>query len=318
LEPNLRDRRGWNLSGPLRLRHRVLAAIRQERLWMANDRVAVAVSGGVDSVVLLDVLVQTRQAHGATLSVVTVDHGTRPESAEDARFVQDLAAGLGLKCVAAAVSLGEGASEARCREARYAVFAGLAVDQVALAHHRDDQAETLLLSLVRGAGAGGLAGMPWRRDRFVRPLLAESRVEILRYAQARGLAWREDASNLDMRHLRNRIRSQVIPLLEEIRPGASETLARAARTLGQDENVLRDLAAPLGAGPWLRGALAAAAPALARRAVLRAIPGATASLVDEVLQASQGPPGTYTLAGGVTVSIDEQHVSLMVPARGSG
>src|SRR5688500_10188272 len=120
-----------------RLRHRVLDAIRRHHLWSPADRVAVAVSGGLDSVVLLHLLLSTRRSHGAVRSVVTVDHGLRPDSAEHASFVESLAADHGLHCVRANLSLGE-ASEADARHARYAVLDSVDADHVALAHHRDD------------------------------------------------------------------------------------------------------------------------------------------------------------------------------------
>lgn len=222
-------------AGPGRLRHRVLDAIREHSLWAPDHAVAVAVSGGLDSLVLLQLLVDTQPVHGARLSVVTVDHGTRPESAADADFVCAHARGLGLPVARADLALGQNASEATLREARHRVFAALEVDRVALAHHRDDQAETVLLHLLRGTGTRGLAAMGWRRDHLVRPLLDSSRTELEAYAEHRELAWREDATNRDPRFLRNRLRAEVMPLLEGLRPGAAKALARSAAVAAQDD-----------------------------------------------------------------------------------
>ena len=120
-----------------RLRHRVGDAIARHRLWDRGQRVAVAVSGGLDSIVLLNVLLETRRWHGGILEVVTVDHGLRPDGAADADFVAERAMALGLPLHRFALVLPD-ASEASAREARYAVFDALPVDRVALGHHRDD------------------------------------------------------------------------------------------------------------------------------------------------------------------------------------
>lgn len=211
-------------AGPGRLRHRVGATIRDRGLWLPGQRVAVAVSGGADSVALLDVLLETRRWHGARLEVVTVDHGTRPGSGEDASFVWDLARARGLPVTRVDLGLGAQASEAVCREARYAAFARLRVDRVALAHHREDLVETVLLQLVRGTGAHG---MSWVRGPYVRPLLDVPREDLRRWLAWRGIGWREDPTNQERHRLRNRLRHEVLPLLEEVRPGAVGAFARS-------------------------------------------------------------------------------------------
>jgi tRNA(Ile)-lysidine synthase len=151
---------------------------------------------------------------------------------------------------------GEGGNlEANARAARYRVFARYGAPFIALAHHRDDQAETLLLNLLRGSGVHGLAGMPRNRAlpgrpgapsgavHLIRPLLGIPRQALLRYAQARRLRWIEDESNSDPRHARNFLRLRVIPMLERRFPGAHETLARSAALLGETARLLDDLAA---------------------------------------------------------------------------
>lgn len=212
---------------PARLRLRVLHEVRVRRLWRPGERVAVAVSGGLDSVVLLDVLQRTARAHGGALEVVTVDHRARPGSGADADFVWGLAVARGLPV--SRVDLPPmPATEAAWREARYAALDRVATDVVALGHHGDDLAETVLMQLVRGIGPGALAPMGWRRGRYVRPLLGATRAELAAYAAASGLTWREDPTNTDGR-LRSRLRHEVLPLLEQIRPGAAAGIARAVR-----------------------------------------------------------------------------------------
>jgi tRNA(Ile)-lysidine synthase len=198
----------------------------------------VAVSGGLDSVVLLDILHETAAWHGGRLGVVTVDHGTRAGSAADADFVVGLAERLELDCVRASLALGADASELACREGRFAIFAQLEVDRVALGHHVDDQAETVLLQLMRGAGSKGLGAMRWRRGRYVRPLLGCRREELERWAEWRGLEWREDPTNAKLRFARNRVRHEVIPLLDELRPGCAAAIARAAENLAVESDFI--------------------------------------------------------------------------------
>lgn len=302
--------------GPLRLRHRVLEAIRRHALWQPGDRVAVAVSGGLDSVVLLDLLLATRRTHRAVLSVVTVDHGLRPDSADDATFVEALAAGRGLLCVRADLHLGR-ASEASARVARYAVLDRLEVEHVALAHHRDDLAETVLLQLLRGTGTVGLAGIRWRRGRYVRPLLGAGRDELAAWAAARSLTWREDATNLDPSFLRNRVRAEVLPLLEAIRPGASRSLARSALVAAADAEALDDLADAdphtISSDSWPTDWVVSAPEAVVRRALLRAAPELASRSLDAVIAAAGRGRGRVTLPGGRAFHVDEQRVRLVHP-----
>jgi tRNA(Ile)-lysidine synthase len=221
----------------------------------AGDRIAVAVSGGADSLALLHALRTLAGPRGWLLEVVTVDHRLRPDpdggSAADAAFVADHAAALGLGArvlTLAAADLARhrhAGPEAAARAARYqalgqaAAAAGCA--WVATGHTLDDQAETVLLQLLRGAGPDGLAGMavvgelPWTPAlSLLRPLLAVRRAETRACCRALGLAWREDPSNADQRLLRNAVRSRVLPLLEELRPGSAATLARTAALARED------------------------------------------------------------------------------------
>ncbi len=281
-------------AGPGRLRHRVLASVNEHALWAPGDAVAVAVSGGLDSVALLDLLHCTRAAHGGELQVVTVDHGTRESSRGDAAFVRDLAASLDLPFVGARFELGADASEAACREARHSVFRGLDARRVALAHHRDDQAETVLLQLLRGTGTRGLAGMRWRSGRLVRPLLDVRRAELEAWAEHRGLRWREDPTNTDRRFLRNRVRAEVMPLLESLRPGAVEALARSAAVAGEDDAWLTEAARAQSGGSadgldveWV----ANGPPALIGRAILAIAPATSAAQIREIRGAARRGAG---------------------------
>lgn len=238
------------MSAPGRLRHRVGQAIREGALWRPGERVVVAVSGGLDSMVLLDVLLDIADWHGGRLEVVTVDHGVRPGSADDARFVAAWCEGR-VPCHLATLALGD-ASEARCREARYQVLEGRGAHAIATAHHRDDQAETVLLQLLRGVPPTGMAP---RRDRIVRPLLAEPRAALAAWADERALPWREDPTNQSPRYLRNRVRHDLMPLLRELRPGVDGVLVRSAARLAEDLALLDapaegPLTLEAARGPW--------------------------------------------------------------------
>ena len=199
-----------------------------------GETVLVAVSGGPDSVALLWALEALARELRLTLSVVHVDHGLRAGSAEGAAFVERLARARGLPVAVERVTVGPGGSlEARAREVRYAALAEHAArtgaDRVALGHTADDQAETVLMRLLEGAGPRGLAGIPPVRGIFIRPLIETRRSEILAALTAAGLAWREDPSNRDLKLLRNRIRHELLPFLAaSYNPAIVPALNRAA------------------------------------------------------------------------------------------
>ncbi|QIA26202.1 tRNA lysidine(34) synthetase TilS [Thermaerobacter sp. PB12/4term] len=230
-----------------RLEEQVLQAAGRHRLLEAGQRVLVAVSGGRDSMVLLDVLDRLRPVLGlAALGVAHVDHGLRPDSAADARWVEEQAAARGLPFLCRRVHIrpGRRSLEEAARLARYRALAAMArqfgAQRVVLAHHAGDQAETVLMRLLAGAGVRGLAGMPWRRGPFVRPLLATEPALLAAYAAARGLGWRDDPSNQDLTFLRNRIRHRLLPLLEaEFNPRVVAALGRVAGVLAAEGALLR-------------------------------------------------------------------------------
>ncbi len=212
----------------------------------------VAFSGGLDSSVLLDLLAGARDRLPGPLGAVHVHHGLQPEADAWAGRCAERAAALGLPLVRLAVDArpAAGASpEAAAREARYRALAEWLPPGGALlsAHHRDDQAETLLLQLLRGAGPDGLAGMPGTaplgRGLLLRPLLDVPRAALEAEARARGLVWSEDPSNRDLRFDRNRIRHELVPVLEGRWRGARAVIARAAALQAEASRLLAQLAA---------------------------------------------------------------------------
>ena len=298
----------------MRLRDRVGDILRDQQLVEAGERVAVAVSGGLDSVCLLDLLVRLRGRHKAALEVVTVDHGTRPDSPADADFVEELAAKHGLACRRFVLSLGPRASEAECRAGRLACFEQLDVDRVAVGHHRDDQAETVLLALMRGSGSRGLSGMGWQRGRLVRPLLSTSRDELRAYAAKWTLAWRDDPTNGDPRYERNALRLRVLPTIEDIRPGAAGALAHSA-IIAAEESAYLEIAArqALPGSVWPPELVAAPPSILIRRRLLQLFPAMSARELDGVQKAIRRGNGTVHLSGGGSVSISSGTVQAIAP-----
>jgi tRNA(Ile)-lysidine synthase len=219
--------------------------------FRAGERVAVAVSGGADSVALLLAMANSRPASGIVVSTIHVHHGLRgAEADDDAAFVEELAGRLDVPlhiergdAAALAAERGQGMEEA-ARTLRYGVFrarlASREIDAVATAHTLDDQAETVLMKLLRGAWTEGLGGIAPIADeaaggRIVRPLLGVTRAEILTYLQEAGQPWREDSSNQDPAFARNRIRHTLLPQLRDYAPNAAEQLARLAAVARDEE-----------------------------------------------------------------------------------
>ena len=215
-------------------------------------RYRVALSGGLDSTVLLHSLALLRDELSGPLLAVHVDHGLNPKAVDWQRYCEllcrDLEVPLESKRVAVAPGVGE-SLEAIARERRYEAFADVMQpgDALLLAQHADDQLETFLLQALRGAGVRGLAAMPedteFAGGRLLRPLLRFQRAELETWARSQGLAWVEDPSNSDTDFDRNYLRHEVVPRLKTRWPAAAETVGRSARHAAEADAVLRALAA---------------------------------------------------------------------------
>jgi tRNA(Ile)-lysidine synthase len=217
-----------------------------------GQTLVLGLSGGVDSVVLLDILARLLKPLCFKLHAVHVNHQISPNAPAWAEFCRELCAALDVPLEIATVDLqgrrGIGL-EAAARAARYQVLARQQADFVVLAQHLDDQAETVLLQLLRGAGAKGMAAMPELGTQhsalstpLLRPLLEISRAEIERHAREHGLRWVDDESNQDIAYDRNFMRHQLLPLLERRFPAYRATLSRASRNLAEAAQLLEELA----------------------------------------------------------------------------
>ena len=252
----------------------------------AGQTVVAGLSGGPDSVAMLDALLALAPARGLRVVAAHLDHGLRPSAKDDAAFCRELCRRLGVSLregsavVAGRAQRDRGGIEEAAREERYAFLRGVKENEeaaaIAVAHTRDDQAETLLLRLLRGAGRRGLAAMRERSGDLWRPLLAVSRADVLAHLRARELPSREDPTNADPSFLRNRVRSELLPYLESrLNPSTRETLARAAALLAEEDDLLTELADAL----WTRVARREGRVAVLDRQQLRSAPRSLARRV---------------------------------------
>jgi len=330
------------------LRRLVWEAMVQDRLVQPGDCVLVGVSGGPDSVALLHALVRLQDLLGIRTHVVHVDHQLRTESRDDAVFVQELSNQLKVSAnverrhvLQEAERLGLSLEDA-ARRARYDALLGVArrigAQSIAVAHTADDQAETVLMRLLRGAGLAGLSAMPVVRPlqelRLIRPLLQAPRTEVLDYLRREGVPFRQDASNQDLRFVRNRIRHQLLPLLEDaFNPNIKQLMNQFAQQCRADADYLREAAQR----QWKRLVKRDNGQAVIRLAPLRRQPRAIqAQLIRLVLEHLQGdlarfeyrhwleiedliqarPVGTIVdLPGSIQVSRSAESLTVRVESR---
>jgi tRNA(Ile)-lysidine synthase len=342
--------------GPVQpLPQTVLAYIKKHRLLTPGDRVGVAVSGGADSVALLRLLLEVRRELGIVLSVVHFNHQLRgSDSDEDECFVAALAEQHKLQFHRASGNVGDHAATCRlsletaARELRYQYFRRLLAEdklsRIATAHTLDDQAETVLLRLARGAGTRGLAGIypqlsvagfqsrdagQHRTTAIVRPLLSTRRKELEVYLGGIGQAWREDKSNRDLRHARNRMRHEILPRLERLNPALRDVLAETAEIARAEEDYWEKESHRLLTSAWkagsratggaMKAAILADLPLALQRRLVRA---AAESLglrlefrhVEEILSLAAKQSKSAAMPDGWTVSLHRGELRFAIAA----
>ena len=247
-----------------------LRAAQRSGLVLEGEPLLVMLSGGADSVCLLD----AARRLGARASALHVNYGLREEADGDEEHCRALCERLGVPFTVETVALpSEGNLQAQAREARYRLAEGLCTGDYAAAHTASDQAETVLMRLAVSPGRRALLGMEPRRGRLVRPLLESTAEETRAYCRGRGLAWREDSSNSDPRFARARVRGTLLPALRSLGPAAERTVAETALMLRDEAEVLDVAVAQaltgLGGGPVVEQAGLAAMPRALARLVLR-------------------------------------------------
>ena len=329
-----------------------LEAIRRDRLLGPEDgMVVIGVSGGPDSVALLHVLARLRAELAISLVAVYVDHGLRPrESEAEAGYVRYLAQQLGIGCEVVPVSARGHARDSKlslehaARELRYKALRGVAAacgaGAIVVAHTADDQAEEILIRLLRGGGRMALSGMRTRSNDLVRPFLRVEKSPILDYLRDREIQYCNDAMNADMRFLRNRVRHQLLPYLEEhFDPGVRQALRKTADCLAEDESLLAELTdqamgevvAPSSPVPEAtlsrivlqRAILVSKPKALQRRIIEKLLwqVGGSASylhILKIIAAASSGKTGSELhLGGGLRVGVQREYLEFLFP-RGRG
>ncbi|HAR97309.1 MAG TPA: tRNA lysidine(34) synthetase TilS, partial [Syntrophus sp. (in: bacteria)] len=318
--------------------------VRRRGLLERGDRVLVAVSGGPDSVALLRGLIELRSRYDLSLTVGHFNHGLRGAASDaEERFVAELALKAGLelrtgRMPTASVRPRGRSLEDWCREHRYAFLDATAREiqagKIALGHHRRDQAETVLMNLLRGSGIEGLKGiLPIRDGRYIRPLLDTDPAEIRAFLESRSLSFRNDASNRDIRHLRNRIRHDLLPRLETVyNPAIVHGISRMAEIAGLEndfmESVLPEAYASAGGREGQGGvrfdipAFLTLHEAIQNRLILlvvRRLIGAPSGLTHAHIQLVRNLLGRsgyaeVHLAGGITATRSYDHLSFQQTA----
>jgi tRNA(Ile)-lysidine synthase len=230
--------------------------VNKYQLFSSSSRIVAACSGGPDSLALVHILNSVKEEYGFQLAVAHVNHMFRPEAAQEADFVAAFSVSLGLKCYATSINVPayhkahKMSPEEAGRLLRYKYLREVAADWggalIATGHHRDDQVETVMINLLRGAGSGGLRGMRPLRGGIIRPLLSISRSEIEDYCHENKLTPCQDSSNFETDYLRNRIRINLLPALEsDYNPAIREALWRLAALVGDEHDYISREAAEL-------------------------------------------------------------------------
>ena len=297
------------------------AFVKQQNLISPGDSIVCAVSGGADSIALLWALYLLKEEWQLSLSAVHFNHHLRGEASdEDEQFVRDFCNGYGIPLYVGSeyVVPDEKGLEAAAREARYRYFATLP-GKIATAHTADDNAETVLMHLLRGTGLKGLGGIAPKRNNLIRPLLSVTRGEVEIFLEEYALPHREDNSNHTDLFLRNRLRHHVVPLLKEENPRFSENLSAMALRLRQDEDALAEIAnqKPISITALRQESSAIRVRILERFLKESGVPEPEASHIRlaEALVFSDNPSAQGNFPGGITICRNYDTLEVLAAAQ---
>lgn len=297
------------------------AFVKQQNLISPGDSIVCAVSGGADSIALLWALYLLKEEWQLSLSAVHFNHHLRGEASdEDEQFVRDFCNGYGIPLYVGSeyVVPNEKGLEAAAREARYRYFATLP-GKIATAHTADDNAETVLMHLLRGTGLKGLGGIAPKRNNLIRPLLSVTRGEVEIFLEEYALPHREDNSNHTDLFLRNRLRHHVVPLLKEENPRFSENLSAMALRLRQDEDALAEIAnqKPISITALRQESSAIRVRILERFLKESGVPEPEASHIRlaEALVFSDNPSAQGNFPGGITICRNYDTLEVLAAAQ---
>jgi tRNA(Ile)-lysidine synthase len=328
------------------LLNKVRQTIDRHRMLTRGETVIIAVSGGLDSMVLMRVLLRLRDLYRVSLHVAHLDHGLRgAESSDAADFVRDQCGAHGVPATISAIDGAAlrarrgGSLQSAARDARYSFLERVADEEgatkIAVGHHRDDQAETVLMNLLRGSGASGLGAIPPVRGRIIRPLIECSRDDIQRYALSEGISYVDDPSNHLPSYRRNRIRLELLPeLAKRYNPRVAEALASAAMIFEAEDALLAAMTEERLAAAMIRRSdhdvvlsitRTVACPAGLRRRILRRAAqllrggrpglGSRQTLALERLLLSEKAGGALHLSGGLRATKAGDRLKLSVRER---
>ncbi len=230
---------------------KVIDLIKTTHLFGNAKRIGVGVSGGMDSMALLHFLHNNSEVLGIEVVAINVNHGTRENDEVEAKFVANYCKEAGIEHIGRRVDVGViaqkegGTLEDACRRARFAIFAELKekgkIDMVALAHHQRDQAETILLHILRGSGLTGASGMSLLRDYVARPLLNTPKQDIIDYVKANNIPYLEDETNTDTTISRNLLRQEIMPKLRSVWPNLDNSLCDFGKICREDDQCIRKM-----------------------------------------------------------------------------
>lgn len=301
-----------------------LSAIDKFSMLSGQRQVTVALSGGADSMALLNILYENRERLGIEVFAAHLNHKLRSaESDRDEAFVREHCAKLGVSLIVDSADVAEyskssgKSTELAARELRYEFLDRVATGVIATAHTASDNAETMLINLSRGSSLKGLCGIPPVRDRFIRPLIFCTRADIEEYCLKNDIPFVTDSTNLTDDYTRNKIRHNVVPVLSEINPAFCDAVTRLALSLGEDQALLSEIAAKEWDKCFKDGVLSVSediAPAVAKRLIARFLEEVAQSCADSLhINEIYDALDNYTvrsISGGKAVSIRNRSVTV--------